>query len=258
MQIDENARILQIDKLTPGHEIYGFWLHSPRIAAEAAPGQTVYVRCDGKLLRRPFGVCMIRDSGIYICFEVRGEGTAWLATRGRGDILDIMGPGGNGFDVSDTSRRAIVVGGGIGIFPLLAVAQHYAGKGARDNITAVCGFRDESYMMLEREFAKNVTALHITTDDGSAGTHGFATDVMRRLLDETPQSSPIIYACGPRPMMAAAAGITARHGVRCQVSLEERMGCGVGACLACVCETIAGKKTVCKDGPVFEAGEIVW
>ena len=200
-------------------------------------------------------------------FEVRGEGTAWLSRRKVGDELDVLGPLGHGFDPS--AKKILVVGGGIGVPPMLGVARAAAAAGAE--VHAALGFRDQGHKMLTDEFAECCRSMSVISDDGSTGRKGFVTELVEEFLRDTPCVSadcascsgrpvpPVVMACGPKGMLKAVAKACAAHGVECQVSLEERMGCGVGACLVCACDMADGsRKHVCKDGPVFNAKEVDW
>ena len=215
------------------------------------PGQFIHVKCGELTLRRPISVASVSAEGLRICYEVRGEGTAWLAGLKAGDKLDIMGAIGNGFDVSDLGRRVLLVGGGIGIYPLYMPAQAYGA-----NAYAALGFRDKSAVNFEREFRDTGCDLRISTDDGSYGHSGLVTELAREILENS--KIDIVMACGPRAMMRAVYELAAARGVRCQVSLEERMACGVGACLVCVCKVNGQNRRVCVDGPVFEGSEVDW
>ena len=228
----------------------------PEIAAQAEAGQFVHIRCAGFSLRRPISICGVdREKGtLRIVFEVRGEGTSALSQIPEGGMMDLLGPLGHGFALLAPEKKAVVVGGGIGVPPLLETIRQYG-----ENGTAFLGFRSAGAVILEDDFRAAGAATHIATDDGSYGHKGFVTELLARHLEaETPD---ILYTCGPAPMIKLVAGLAKQHGVRCQVSLEERMGCGVGACLVCACKTkkADGGETyshVCKDGPVFEAEEV--
>ena len=224
-----------------------------------APGQFVHIKCGhSRLLRRPISVCSCQagegdaPDRLTVVFEVRGEGTAWLAGRREGQSLDVMGLLGNGFPI-EREGRYLLVGGGIGVPPMLGCAQYTAGKS-----TAIVGFRSKEKAILldrlEKECAKVLTA----TDDGSLGYHGFVDALVRQELSED-KNYDAVLACGPKPMLRNVAKVAQEFGVPCQVSMEERMGCGVGACLVCACDMKDGsRKHVCKDGPVFDSKEVDW
>ena len=238
------------------------------MAARTSCGQFVHIKCGhSRLLRRPISICSWDKTSLRVVFEVRGEGTEWLSRRKAGDALDVLGPLGHGFDVS--SKKLLVVGGGLGVPPLLGVARAAAAAGAE--VHAALGFRDQGHRMLTDEFAECCRSMSVISDDGSTGRKGFVTELVEEFLQDTPCASadcaacsgrpvpPVVMACGPKGMLKAVAKACAAHGVECQVSLEERMGCGVGACLVCACDMADGsRKHVCKDGPVFNAKEVDW
>lgn len=228
--------------------IFSFILDAPYISQCAAPGQFVHIKLQGRTLRRPISICSIdKNSGeLRIVFEIRGEGTAELAALKEGTVIDVLGPLGNGFPMVDKEKKALFVGGGIGVPPLLEAAKLY-GK----NATAVLGFRNKSAVILEEDFNSLGVKTIITTDDGSYGSHGLVTSV---IPDE---AYDVIYTCGPAPMIKSVTGIAKDKGCLCYVSLEERMACGIGACLGCACKLIDDNGNeynghVCKDGPVFD------
>lgn len=235
---------------------YRLTIHCPQAAKTAKAGQFVHIRCEGMMLRRPISISSIDPVGgnITLVFEVRGEGTRWLASRKAGESLDVMAPLGKGFDLLPADQKAILIGGGIGTPPMVALAEHYGA-----NARAVIGFRNSQAVLLDETIASTGAELYLCTDDGSAGHKGYVTEVLARLIEE--DKPKILYACGPTPMLKAVAQLAKAHQIRCQLSLEERMGCGVGACLVCVCKIKeadgqTSHKCVCKSGPVFEAEEV--
>ncbi len=218
-------------------------------------GQFVHIKLANEfLLRRPISICDVQGDVISIIFEVRGKGTKWLATVKEGDELDILGSQGVGFDLSKAGTNPVFIGGGIGVPPLLLSAKN------TENATAIIGFRNSDFVMLENEFNEVCTNVIVTTDDGSYGKHGFVTDALQEII----KNATAVYSCGPTPMLKAIYKICEENNVFCQVSLEERMACGVGACLVCACEVYAVEKGlpikkyahVCKDGPVFNGKEV--
>jgi len=225
-------------------------------ASHIRPGQFVHIKCgDGLLLRRPISVCQWTGSEagdtVTIVFEVRGEGTAWLARRPVGHSVDVLGPLGNGFRVED--GPCLLVGGGIGVPPMLGCAGTSSGTS-----TAILGFRSKDRAILLDEFDSECVDVHIATDDGSLGYHGFVDALVRQELGKGRQYKAVL-ACGPKPMLKSVAKAAAEFGVPCQVSMEERMACGVGACLGCAVKMVDGAmKHVCSDGPVFDAREVDW
>lgn len=245
-----------ISKKTLAKEIYDMEILCPDVAEEAQAGQFVNIKAEGYMLRRPISICGIdKNRGILrVVFEVRGKGTKVISMLREGDMIDIVAPlGGRGFELLSDGKKAVIIGGGIGNPPMLEIAKHYGRNG-----TVISGFRNAAAVILQSDFAKTGAETILCTDDGSAGRKGFVTDA---LTDVLKASKPdIIYACGPDVMLRGICRIAAENGVRCQVSLEERMGCGVGACLVCACRTIRDGKEyfahVCKDGPVFDSEEV--
>ena len=222
-----------------------------------APGQFVHIKCgDGLLLRRPISVCSCQEDNpddlLSIVFEVRGEGTAWLAGRSEGDTLDVLGLLGNGFRMKREGRY-LLVGGGIGVPPMRGCAQYTGGKS-----TAILGFRSREKAILQDCFEDECAKVLYATDDGSMGYHGFVDALVRQELEKD-RAYDAVLACGPKPMLRNVAKVAEEFGVPCQVSMEERMGCGIGACLVCACDMKDGtRKHVCKDGPVFDSKEVDW
>ena len=220
-------------------------------------GQFLHIACgEGLLLRRPISVCMVQQEEPHdtarIVFEVRGEGTQWLAERQVGDKLNVLGPLGNGFAVAPNDRL-LLVGGGIGVPPLLGQAALTAKKA-----TAVLGFRSADRSMLVEDYRDCCENVYLCSDDGSLGRHGFVDAQLKDILEQDKNFTAVL-ACGPRPMLRNVARAAEDFGVRCLVSMEERMACGVGACLGCAVQMADGTmKHVCKDGPVFDAKEVDW
>lgn len=222
-------------------------------------GQFLHIKCgDGQLLRRPISVAITGQDEpedlATLIFEVRGEGTRWLSQRRVGNKLDVLGPLGNGFDVSEKGRY-LLVGGGIGVPPLMEY-----GECLKWPRTAVLGFRtkDKAFPTIVSRFKEHCEETYLCTDDGTLGRHGFVDAQVRDILANG-HSFTDVLACGPKPMLKSVAKVAAEFGVPCQVSMEERMACGVGACLGCAVRMTDGTmKHVCKDGPVFHAEEVDW
>ena len=213
----------------------------------AIPGQFLHIKCGhSRLLRRPISLCGAGDGSARLVFAVKGEGTRWLSGRKPGDLLDVMGPLGNGFEPIEDSP-VLLVGGGGGVPPML-----YAAKSARAETLALLGFRSSGHACLADEFPSST----LFTDDGSAGIRGFPCDKLTDILNNGKWRK--VYACGPLPMLRAAAVACAKTNIPCFVSMEERMGCGIGACLVCACAAGGTYKRVCRDGPVFNAAEVRW
>ena len=222
------------------------------------PGQFIHIKCgEGLLLRRPISIQSwlgTRMGGtITVVFEAKGEGTRWLAQRQVGDTLDVLGPLGNGFRT--TPGPYLLVGGGIGVPPLLELGECLSWPR-----TAVLGFRTgaKAFLPVISRFAVHCEKTYLCTDDGSLGRHGLVDAQVRDVLAKD-SSFTAVLACGPKPMLKSVAKAAAEFGIPCQVSMEERMACGVGACLGCALPMKDGSiKHVCKDGPVFDAREVDW
>ena len=235
--------------------IYQAWIQNKDLAEQAKPGQFLHIQCGDAVsmpLRRPISICDVQGENLCFIYEVKGRGTKALSENTA--TLDILGPVGNGFTISpDTYHNPAVVGGGIGVYPMLYLTKQLSGA------SAYLGFRNKSLVTLEDEFKSAASYLSVSTDDGSYGNYGFALDCLKK--DFADKQFDIIYACGPKGMLRAVQAFAKEAGVPCQISLEERMGCGIGACLTCSCETHeegAGKyKRVCRNGPVFWAEEVV-
>ena len=234
--------------------IFSMWLGAGEMAKAAVPGQfiAVYPNDSARLLPRPISICETDPEKelLRIVYRVAGEGTKELSSCRAGDTLSIMGPLGNGFPLKD--KKALLIGGGIGIPPMLELA-----KALSCEKTAVLGYRD-SQTFLAEEIGK-YAGLAVATEDGSVGTKGTVLDAIKA----QGLKADIIYACGPTPMLRALKEYAAKEGIERWISLEERMACGVGACLGCVCHSKdvdehsnVRNKRVCKDGPVFLADEV--
>ena len=280
-KIKETARVISQEMLAK--DIYSMWIET-RIAKEAVPGQfiSVYTKSDARLLPRPISICetgyvneidgkRIVHSGenkikadlnaLRIVYRIVGEGTREFSNYKAGDRVDILGPLGNGFpltvvkDGTETGcayGSAILIGGGIGIPPMLELA-----KQLKCEKTIVVGYRDKD-MFLDRELAEH-GRLVIATDDGSVGTKGNVIDAIK----EQGIKGSVIYACGPAPMLKGVKAYAMENNTEAYISMEERMACGVGACLGCVCKTAGiddhskvNNTRICKDGPVFKASEV--
>ncbi len=249
------CRLLRKIERRPG--IFDFTVENREFAAEAQPGQFAHLLVPGKPLRRPISICDADPwQGILrLVFQVRGEGTEILSRFKEGQYLDILAPLGHGFTLGASSRKAVFVGGGIGVPPLLFAAKPF-GK----NATVILGFRNKDAVILKEDFERAGCRVILCTDDGSAGLHGLVIEPLKEVLE---QPKDVVFACGPTPMLKGVAKEAKDRGVACQLSLEERMGCGVGACLVCACKIkkAGGEETylhVCKDGPVFSAEEVLF
>lgn len=212
-------------------------------------GQFINIQLDGLYLRRPISICDYDDKTITIIYKVVGEGTDQMSTIEPGKELDILVGLGNGFNTSKcVGEKPLIIGGGVGTPPLYKLCKNLLAEGKTPVV--VLGFASNEDVFYEEEFKKLGVDVYVATVDGSYGTKGFVTDVISNLKDYT-----YFYACGPMPMLKA---ITTALSVQGQLSLEERMGCGFGACMGCTIKTKNGYKRVCKEGPVFEKEELVW
>ena len=238
-----------------GTDIYDMVLSFPRGAKEAKPGQFIAMYCeDGtKLLPRPISICGIdaENGTLRVVYRIAGEGTRLFSEMKEGDSLEVLGPLGNGFTMKE--EKAIIVGGGIGIPPMLELAKQLSCEK-----TVVLGYRDELFLKEEFEACADVV---VATEDGSCGTKGTVIDA----INEANVDGAVICACGPMPMLKALAEYAEAHDMEAQISLEERMACGIGACLGCICKTKkkdhhtnVNNQRICKDGPVFDAKEVVF
>lgn len=250
MREKERARVIEQEKIAS--DVYSMWVET-KAAESAIAGQFVSVYCKdpARLLPRPISICEVEDGKIRLVYRVVGKGTEEMATYKAGDEISLIGPLGNGFSKRD--KKAILVGGGIGIPPMVELAKELEKMIGKENINCVAGYRDELFLTDELEKYSN---LYIATEDGSTGTKGTVIDA----INENGIEGDVIYACGPTPMLKALKEFAT---VECQLSLEERMACGIGACLACVCKTKekdehtnVNNKRICKEGPVVDARTI--
>ncbi len=259
-KIEELAQVLSQKAL--GSNIFDLTLKAPQIAAEAKAGQfvSVYTNNAAKLLPRPISLCGFdaKEGTIRLVYRVTGEktGTEEFSKLEKGDQIRLLGPLGNGFTVEE-GKKALVIGGGIGVPPMLQLAKAIHAEKTETPFEIVMGYRDENTFLLD-EF-KEQGACFISSDDGAVGTKGTVVDAIRA----NGLQAEVIYACGPKPMLRALRDYANEHQMTCYVSMEERMACGIGACLACVCNSTheddhskVKNKRVCADGPVFLANEI--
>lgn len=250
-KVMENVVIIRQEEIVT--DVYSMWIRTDKIADLAKPGQFVAVYCaDGsRLLPRPISICEIdkKQHAIRLVYRVVGKGTGEFSGYHTGVELRVLGPLGNGYPKKN--GRALLLGGGIGIPPILQLAKELTCEK-----TIVLGYRDERF--LEEEFRAQ-GKVYIATEDGSFGTHGNVLNAIR----ENGLDAEIIYACGPMPMLRAVKAFAAERGMECWISLEERMACGIGACLGCVCRSVnkdehthVHNKRICTEGPVFLAEEV--
>ncbi|MGA2775310.1 MAG: dihydroorotate dehydrogenase electron transfer subunit [Candidatus Omnitrophota bacterium] len=248
----ERIKIIANNKISARY--FKLTLNSAKITAHAQPGQFVEIRVadsDEPLLRRPLGIHRVKGDAFEILCEIVGRATAILSQRRNGEYLDIIGPLGNGFRLNG---QTIIVAGGMGVAPLVFLAERLAVS----KPLVLLGAKTKKSILCEKEFKKIGCDVKIATDDGSLGFKGKVTDLLRKLVSTVNCQLSTIYACGPRPMLKAIARISKKYKIPAQVSLEEHMACGIGVCLGCVVNTKKGMQRVCKEGPVFEAKEIIW
>ena len=212
-----------------------------------APGQFINIKLDGLFLRRPISIYDWDGASLTIIYKVVGEGTEQMAEIDSGKELDCLVGLGNGFDTTLSGDRPVLIGGGVGIPPMYGLLKKLIAEGKHPQV--ILGFNKESEIFAYDEFKAICSDVHIATVDGSVGTKGFVTDVLKN-LDYT-----YFYTCGPMPMFKAIEATAVGSG---QFSFEERMGCGFGACMGCTCKTKYGNKRICKDGPVLVREEIIW
>ena len=212
-----------------------------------ASGQFVNIRLDGLFLRRPISVCDYDENTLTIIYKVVGEGTEQMCKMPVGESLDILTGLGNGYDLTVSGEKPLLIGGGVGVPPMYNLCKKLIEKGAKPVV--ILGFNTKNEIFCEEDFKKLGAEVFVTTVDGSYGIKGFVTDAMKD-VDYT-----YFYCCGPEPMLKAVYNASATSG---QFSFEERMGCGFGACMGCSCKTITGYKRICKDGPVMLKEEILW
>ena len=216
-------------------------------SAITAPGQFVNIQLEGMFLRRPISVCDYDDETLTIVYKVVGKGTEAMSKMGKGTKLDILTGLGNGYDLALSGEKPVLLGGGVGVPPMYNLAKKLIAQGK--DVTVILGFNTKSEIFYEEAFQALGCKVTVATADGSYGVKGFATTPLAD-LDYT-----YFYTCGPEPMLKAVYKATATSG---QMSFEERMGCGFGACMGCSCKTLTGYKRICKDGPVMKKEEILW
>ena len=253
MSVKYKERVTVAEQICIAEGVYSMWLQTDKIAAEAVPGQfvSVYSNDASRLMPRPISICEIdKEKGMLrLVYRVVGKGTEEFSKMVPGDMVDIMGPLGNGFPLGE--KKALLIGGGIGVPPMLELA-----KQLNCEKIAVAGYRNETFLM--DDFSKYCD-IYAATEDGSTGSKGTVLDAIR----ENKLEADVIYACGPTPMLRALKAYAQENGIECWISMEEKMACGIGACLACVCQSTevdhhshVHNKRICKDGPVFRAEEV--
>lgn len=252
-KIFSKGEVISVTPVLPG--IYSIWLRTEG-ALLSAPGQffNFYPNDSAHLLPRPISICEIdrRKRALRFVFRVKGEGTVALSLMKSGDTIDLMGPLGNGFPMNIPERNAILIGGGIGVPPMLELAREFPGRSK-----VVLGFTDEPFLV--EDFSNTDSDVYVATENGNQGTRG---NVVGAIMENN-LGADVIYACGPKAMLSAVKMLARVRKIRCFVSLEEHMACGIGACLGCVVGSKeedphfnVKKKRICADGPVFDASEV--
>ena len=261
MPVNIKAKLLKKEELKPG--ILKFSVQADEIVSTAKPGNFIEIRVNDDIepfLRRPISIYnMNKENGILeFIFQIKGKGTTILARRNEGELIDIVGPLGFGTFKYSSYENLAIIGGGIGVFPLYELAK--SAKNENKNVNTYLGFRNKDLVVLENEFKKVSNQLTITTDDGSYAQKGFAIDFLKKDIEDGKIDG--IYACGPLPMLRAVRELAIEKNIPCQISLEERMACGLGVCLGCAVKTAKSPREapeywhVCKAGPVFQAKDV--
>ena len=217
------------------------------VSAITAPGQFVNLKLEGLYLRRPISVCDLEGDKLTIVYKAVGKGTEQMSRMQAGEKVDILTGLGNGYDLSVSGDKPVLLGGGVGVPPMYLLAKELLKQGKK--VSVILGFNTKSEIFYEQEFKKLGCDVTVTTVDGSYGTKGFVTTAMET-MDYT-----YFYTCGPEPMLKAVYKTSVTSG---QMSFEKRMGCGFGACMGCSCKTLTGYKRICKEGPVMKKEEILW
>ncbi len=258
MPVQTFAKLIKKEEIIK--DIFKFSVEAEEIVKTAKPGNFIEIRVNDQtepFLRRPISIYnMNKEAGILeFIFQIKGNGTNLLSKKQIGDKIDILGPLGNGTFKFEKYNNIAIIGGGIGIFPLYELAKEAKAQGKK--VSTYLGFRNKDLVMLEKEFKEVSDKLVITTDDGSYAEKGFAIDYLKKDIE-----NHCIYACGPLPMLKAVQKYAIENNINCQISLEEKMGCGLGVCLGCAVKKASSPKDnpeyfhVCKGGPVFNAKDV--
>lgn len=237
--------ILKNEPLTSS--VYRMVLEGDTSAIQGA-GQFLNIKLNGLFLRRPISICDYNETTVTILYKAVGKGTELMTTLATGTILDILTGLGNGYNTEKSGSNPLLIGGGVGVPPMYRLAKNLIAEGKTP--TVILGFQTKEEAFYVAEFEALNIPVHVATADGSLGTKGFVTDVVKSL-----SSYSYFYTCGPEPMLKALSECSTTSG---QLSFEERMGCGFGACMGCSCKTKYGYKRICKEGPVLEKEEILW
>lgn len=261
MAVNIKAKLIKKEKIK--NDIYKFSVEAPEIVKTAKPGNFIEIRVSENtepFLRRPISIYNIEreNSILEFIFQVKGKGTEILSKKQEGELIDIIGPLGFGTFKYEKYEKLAIIGGGIGVFPLYELAK--CAKNDNKNVNIYLGFRNKNFVVLEKEFKNVSDNLIITTDDGSYSKKGFAIEFLKNDIEDGKIDS--IYACGPLPMLKAVQKLAQEKNINCQISLEEKMGCGLGVCLGCAVKKASSPKDapeyfhVCKGGPVFNSKDV--
>ena len=262
MIYQEKCAVLENTKIAPDY--FRLTVSSKNIPKNAKPGQFVQIQISDShkpLLRRPFSIHKINKDGFTVIYHIVGKGSKMLseisvrAPIGSEPLLDIIGPLGNGFTVNK-GKIAVLIAGGCGSAPLYCLEEELKKKDIESHL--FMGATTQNLLLCGADFTKMGTKLYISTDDGSCGEKCTVSALYSSYIQTLNPEKCVIYTCGPKAMMKAVSEIAEKHNIPCQVTLEEYMACGIGACLGCVVETTTGNKRVCKDGPVFDSKKIIW
>lgn len=261
---EQNAKIVANQNIRGPY--YKIIVEAPEIAIKALPGQFVSIKIADDyepLLRRPFSIYRTQGNSIEILYEIVGQGTEVLSRKKSGEHLDIIGPLGSGFSyhlLLAAYRLPILICGGVGVAPMFFLAEQITSDYPKFDIEVLIGAKTAKQVLCENEFKKLGCSVTISTDDGSKGFKGRVAGLLEKMLNNRliEEERPMFYACGPRPMLREVSRLAYAYRIPAQISLEEHMACGIGACFGCAVKTREGFKRACKEGPVFNAGEIVW
>lgn len=252
----ENCRVIEQKRI--GRDVYSLWLETKDIASNAAPGQFVmlYGKDGSRLLPRPISVCQTKGNELRLAYRVVGAGTEEFSRLEAGQSLEVLGPLGSGFPIEEVrGKKTLLLGGGIGIPPMLEAAAQL-----KENVTAVLGYKDEVF--LKEDFEKFCPVVYAIEDEAAEADGAIKGNVLDAVREQGVQAD-VIFACGPVPMLRAIQVYAQGRNIPCWISMEERMACGIGACLGCVCDAVQEdahlrvyRKRVCKDGPVFLSTEV--
>lgn len=248
-----------ISNVKLAENIFKVTFDAKNISGIASPGQFLHIKIvegDYPLLRRPFSIHDVNEPNITILYQIKGVGTELLSTKKAGDRLDVMGPIGNGFNIDSNIKNSLLIGGGMGIAPMPFLAKKIRKLDCR--VFLVYGVRNSSDLVETENLKKLADGFFICSEDGEVGSKGMVTELPLKYSDYDR-----IFACGPRPMLEAVSNLAKKSGVECEVSLEEQMACGIGACLGCSTKTKSEQgeeayRRVCVDGPVFDSSKVIW